>query len=211
MILNTLSGRTYNDLAQYPVYPWILSDCSSNEIDFNNQNIYRNFNYPIYAQDENVRENLAFKYDNLEDYKCHSGSHYSNSGFVCYFLLRIKPFSIINAEIQGEYFDTSDRLFYDIINLSKLKEKYQELIPDLFNLPEMFININKFKFRTNAEKKCIDNVIIPSWGNHSPRIFCKILKKSLESKIVSLNINNWIDFIFGYKQKGKHAEKSYNV
>ena len=211
MILNTLSCRTYNDLAQYPIYPWILSNCSSNEIDFNNPNNYRDFNYPIYAQDKDVRDNLAFKYENLEDYKCHSGSHYSNSGFVCYFLIRIKPFSITNAEIQGLYFDTPDRLFFDIVNLSKMKEKYQELIPDLFNIPEIFININKFKFRTNSEKKYIDNVIIPSWGNHSPRIYCKILKKSLESKIVSLNINNWIDLIFGYKQKGKQAEKYYNV
>ena len=35
MILNTLSGRTYNNLAQYPIYPWILKDYSSNEIDLN--------------------------------------------------------------------------------------------------------------------------------------------------------------------------------
>ena len=33
MILNTLSGRTYNNLAQYPVYPWILKDYFSTEID----------------------------------------------------------------------------------------------------------------------------------------------------------------------------------
>ena len=38
-----------------------------------------------------------------------------------------------------------------------------------------------------------------------------LLKKALESQIVSLNINNWIDLIFGFKQKGKNAEKYYNV
>jgi hypothetical protein len=57
----------------------------------------------------------------------------------------------------------------------------------------------------------IENVKIPLWGRHSPRIFCKILTKALESQIVSTNINNWIDLIFGYKQKGKQAEKFYNV
>ena len=214
MILNTLSGRTFNDLAQYPIYPWVLSNFSTNELDFNNLKNYRDFNYPIYAQNEEVRENLALKYENFDDisgFKYHSGSHYSNAGFVCYFLIRIKPFSISNAEIQGESFDTTDRLFFDIENLSKVNEKYQELIPEIYNIPETFINMNKLDFGLNSEKKNIENVKIPLWGRHSPRIFCKILTKALESQIVSTNINNWIDLIFGYKQKGKHAEKFYNV
>ena len=213
MILNTLSGRTFNDLAQYPIYPWILLNLSSDDLDLNNSQIYRDFNYPIYAQSEEARENLALKYENFDEisgFKYHSGSHYSNAGFVCYFLIRVKPFSISNAEIQGECFDTTDRLFFDIENLSKVNEKYQELIPDIFNIPEIFININKFEFGLNSEKKNINNVNIPLWG-HSPRIFCLILKKALESQIVSLNINNWIDLIFGSKQKGKLAEKYYNV
>ena len=29
MQLNTIAGRTYNDLAQYPVFPWIIADYSS--------------------------------------------------------------------------------------------------------------------------------------------------------------------------------------
>ena len=29
MALNTLAGRSYNDLMQYPVFPWILSDYDS--------------------------------------------------------------------------------------------------------------------------------------------------------------------------------------
>ena len=26
MHLNTLAGRSYNDLMQYPVFPWVLAD-----------------------------------------------------------------------------------------------------------------------------------------------------------------------------------------
>lgn len=33
MYLNTLAGRTYNDLMQYPVFPWILADYKS-EVQF---------------------------------------------------------------------------------------------------------------------------------------------------------------------------------
>lgn len=29
MHLNTIAGRTYNDLMQYPVYPWVLADYQS--------------------------------------------------------------------------------------------------------------------------------------------------------------------------------------
>jgi len=29
MHLNTLAGRSYNDLMQYPVFPWILADYTS--------------------------------------------------------------------------------------------------------------------------------------------------------------------------------------
>ena len=33
MTLNTLAGRTYNDLSQWPVFPWILADWTSAELD----------------------------------------------------------------------------------------------------------------------------------------------------------------------------------
>ena len=34
VILNTWAGRTYNDLMQYPVFPWVLADYDSNVLDF---------------------------------------------------------------------------------------------------------------------------------------------------------------------------------
>lgn len=33
MQLNTLAGRSYNDLNQYPVFPWIIADYESEELD----------------------------------------------------------------------------------------------------------------------------------------------------------------------------------
>ena len=57
----------------------------------------------------------------------------------------------------------------------------------------------------------MNDVILPKWAMNSPRIFSKMNKKALESQYVSLQINNWIDLIYGYKQKGIEAEKSYNV
>jgi len=215
MILNTISGRTYNDIAQYPIFPWIIRNYTSNILDLNNSETYRDFLYPIYAQDEETRENLKHKYDCFEEdqkeFRYHSGSHYSNAGFVCYYLIRIKPYSQLAAEVQGEFFDTTDRLFFNIEAFYKVSEKYQELIPDFFNIPEIFINSNNFYFGLTSDKKNIDNVTLPPWASHSPRLFCKIMRKSLESQYVSSHINEWIDLIFGYKRKGVEAEKYYNA
>lgn len=32
MFLNTLAGRSYNDLMQYPIFPWVLKDYTSQVI-----------------------------------------------------------------------------------------------------------------------------------------------------------------------------------
>ncbi len=51
MILNTLAGRSYNDLTQYPIFPWILSDYSSEKIDFNKSSSFRDLSKPVGALD----------------------------------------------------------------------------------------------------------------------------------------------------------------
>lgn len=39
--LNKLAGRSYNDLMQYPVFPFVLADYTSEKIDLSNPKIYR--------------------------------------------------------------------------------------------------------------------------------------------------------------------------
>ena len=51
MILNTLSGRSYNDLTQYPVFPWVLADYSSESLDFNKSSTFRDLSKPVGALD----------------------------------------------------------------------------------------------------------------------------------------------------------------
>ena len=45
-------GRSYNDLNQYPVYPWVLSNYTSDSIDLSDSNNYRDLSkvsYPSYS------------------------------------------------------------------------------------------------------------------------------------------------------------------
>ena len=39
----TYLGRSYNDLNQYPVFPWILADYTSKTLDLKDPNVYRDF------------------------------------------------------------------------------------------------------------------------------------------------------------------------
>lgn len=50
MHLNTLSGRTFNDLTQYPVFPFILADYSSPMLDLDRESTFRNLTKPMGAQ-----------------------------------------------------------------------------------------------------------------------------------------------------------------
>lgn len=45
--LNFLSGRSFCDLSQYPVFPWILADYESEELDLNRRDTFRDLSQPI--------------------------------------------------------------------------------------------------------------------------------------------------------------------
>lgn len=51
MILNTLAGRSYNDLTQYPVFPWILADYTSETLDLKKSATFRDLSKPVGALD----------------------------------------------------------------------------------------------------------------------------------------------------------------
>lgn len=53
VILNTLAGRSYNDLTQYPIFPWVLADYTSEKLDFNKSSTFRDLSKPVGALDEN--------------------------------------------------------------------------------------------------------------------------------------------------------------
>jgi hypothetical protein len=53
MELNKMAGRTFNDIMQYPVFPWILADYTSDSLNLNDSRVYRDLTKPIGALNPN--------------------------------------------------------------------------------------------------------------------------------------------------------------
>lgn len=49
MHLNQAGNRSFSDLSQYPIFPWVLADYDSEDIDLKNEKSYRDLSKPIGA------------------------------------------------------------------------------------------------------------------------------------------------------------------
>uniref|UniRef100_A0A0E0E5B8 BEACH domain-containing protein n=1 Tax=Oryza meridionalis TaxID=40149 RepID=A0A0E0E5B8_9ORYZ len=218
MILNTLAGRSYNDLTQYPVFPWVLTDYTSEKLDFNKSSTFRDLSKPIGALDEKRFEVFEDRYVNFDDPDIPSfyyGSHYSTMGIVLHYLLRLEPFTTLHRSLQGGKFDHADRLFQSINSAYKNSlsntSDVKELIPEFFYMPEFLENSNSYHLGVRQDGEPLGDVVLPPWAKGSPEEFIHINREALESEYVSSNLHHWIDLIFGYKQRGQPAVEAANI
>ncbi|KAG7970449.1 hypothetical protein I3843_07G084600 [Carya illinoinensis] len=220
MHLNTLAGRGYSDLTQYPVFPWVLADYESENLDFSDPKTFRRLEKPMGCQTPEGEEEFRKRYESWDDPevpKFHYGSHYSSAGTVLFYLLRLPPFSAENQKLQGGQFDHADRLFNSVRdtwlsaagkgNTSDVKE----LIPEFFYMPEFLENRFNLDLGEKQSGEKVGDVFLPPWAKGSAREFIRKHREALESDYVSENLHHWIDLIFGYKQRGKAAEEAVNV
>ncbi|CAG9332437.1 unnamed protein product [Blepharisma stoltei] len=219
MYLNYAAGRSYHDLTQYPVFPWVINDYQSPTIDLNNESIYRDLSKNMGSlgsveRAQSFKERFSSFGFPEEIPPFHFGSHYSNPGIVFHYLLRLFPYSEGARELHGGKFDLPDRLFSSISESYRLSTDdiadVRELIPEFYYLPEFLINKEDYDFGLTQQGNKINNVQLPPWAN-SAYDFIRINREALESDVVSERIHNWIDLIFGYKQRGDEAEKAMNI
>ncbi|EGX96479.1 beige/BEACH domain-containing protein [Cordyceps militaris CM01] len=220
MMVNTMAGRTFNDLTQYPVFPWVLADFTSEELDLNNPATFRDLSKPMGAQTQERVQGFVETYNALKEIEqapFHYGTHYSSAMIVSSYLIRLPPFVQSYLLLQGDSFDHADRLFQSIPDAWKSascrnKTDVRELIPEFFCLPEFLTNVNGYDFgRRQSNGVKVDHVVLPPWAKGDPKIFIAKHREALESRYVSENLHRWIDLVFGFKQRGEAAVENLNV
>ncbi|KER23732.1 hypothetical protein T265_08457 [Opisthorchis viverrini] len=220
MCLNTIAGRTFNDLNQYPVFPWILADYTSSELDLSDPNVFRDLSRPIALANPRFIDQVRMKYESFEDPggtipKFHHGTHYSSAAGVLHYLFRLEPYTSFHVDLHGGRFDLPDRQFHSIPKcwrfIMSSPNDNKELIPEFFTLPDFLRNNDALDFGASQNHSHnIGDVELPAWAS-DPEEFIRKHRAALESDYVSSHLHEWIDLIFGYKQNGPDAVDALNV
>ncbi|EMR65376.1 putative beige beach domain-containing protein [Eutypa lata UCREL1] len=196
------------------------SHYTSEELDLNNPATFRDLSKPMGAQTARRQMDYTSRYNSLAEIgetPFHYGTHYSSAMIVASYLIRLPPFVQSYILLQGGSFDHADRLFFSIEGSWRSASQdngsdVRELIPEFFYLPDFLTNVNGYNFgdRQGSGGR-VNHVELPPWAKGDPKIFIAKQREALESPYVSQNLHQWIDLIFGFKQRGEAAVENLNV
>lgn len=193
--LNKASGRSFNDLSQYPIFPWIIKDYNCQFIKLTETSLYRDLRRPIGTLNDERIKKLR---ENSEERKSLQTVQYQ--GMKLPYLYKSGPSSekivkeyisslLSKSSTENDVFKSVPKMFQYVTSES---EDFRELVPEFFFQPEVFNHIE-----------------LPPWS-HSPIEFVYLNRKALEGDYVSSNLDSWIDLIWGFLNKGREATKHEN-
>ena len=236
LFLNKYATRTYNDVNQYPVFPWVIRKFESIKGTKESRPIIRNFKFPMAAQNEENREAALARYKDDEgigeEFPIHYGTHYSTSSYIYFYLMREEPFTNLLIKLQGNKQENPDRMFYsmsDTLLILETGHDNRECIPDLLCKIEQFINLNCVNFeKKNSgiriddfniyiydDENEVDKNILLNYNNYSISDYVNFILKEnsfLNSKKIANEIINWFDIIFGVGQlPEKNLQNCLNI
>ena len=196
LFINKYACRSYNDVNQYPVFPWLMLYGEKE----------RDLKYTIAAQDEDTRLALKEKYPfSSEHFPYHYTTHYSNASFLIYYLIRINPFTDNQITLQVNKFDVPDRQFNSLDEIQKIlytTKQPREVIPEFFMSTEFFYNYNCNYFGVKNNTNFLVNDLINKGNFKTPLEYILNNEVLLESPKFKSQINFFFDNIFGVGQMG---------
>merc|ERR1719427_2552357 len=220
--LNSLADRSFNDLTQYPVFPWVIADYTSSSLDLDLEETFRDLSKPVGALNRERLNSLKVRREEMANATAGGGagvgarylygSHYSCPGFVLYYLVRRDPQFMLC--LQNGRFDHPDRMFNSIPqtwrNVTTNQSDFKELVPEFYDTEQggdFLVNSLGIDFGVRHTGDTVGDVTLPSWATDKTDFVAK-LRWALESPAVSRQLHLWIDLIFGYKSSGEEAEKA---
>jgi hypothetical protein len=213
MVVNLFSGRSVHDYSQYPVFPLLVKR-------YDSVIVLRELDKPV-GMNKDDRLMATYQQTFISSSRDDPargyfyGSFYSFPTQVFNLLVRKRPEAEGSRIIHNGAFDVPDRVFASVAvmlrNIAEDASDVQEWIPELFSLPEVFLNLNNFDFKTGSTGHRVHNVSLPESCKHSPYKLVATLSQLLESPLVSMKLGAWIDLVFGVRQSGAKAMESRNV
>ncbi|XP_015473390.1 protein FAN isoform X4 [Parus major] len=182
-------------------------------IDLTKPETFRDLSKPVGALNKERLDRLVTRYQEMPEPKFMYGSHYSSPGYVLFYLVRVAPEYMLC--LQNGKFDHADRMFNSIAETWKNcldgATDFKELIPEFYENDSSFL-VNSLKLDLGKRQggKMVEDVELPPWAS-GPDDFLQKSQEALESPYVSEHLHEWIDIIFGYKQKGSEAIAAHNV
>ena len=237
LYLNKYATRTYNDLTQYPVFPWIVKEhdkipdiislLSNKEISPNDQKYLRDMKYPITVQTEEKREQAKYKFleeDTSSNFPHHLGTHYSTPAYIFYYLMRINPYGTNLIKLQNYHLEDKNRIFNSFSEIEvilSVGNDNREMIPDFFCYFDFLCNLNCCFYGVKSNKELIDDFKLlnkVSLNNYNmTSSYINLLfnnRRILNNHYISKTLSKWVDNIFGKKQfpeKSDEFLESYNI
>lgn len=217
LAINAAAGRSFHDLSRYPVFPWVLKDYVSEQLDWDNvEKTFRDLTKPVGALNPERLQYFKNRLEGMQDMEDSFlyGTHYSTPGYVLYFLVRSMPEQMLC--LQNGKFDAPDRMFYSLSHcfncvLSNHAD-VKELLPEFYNIKDYDFLINARGLQLGATQigERVDDVVLPPWAK-SPRDFLKKNRKALESQHCTQMLPKWIDLVFGCRSRGDLAKDADNL
>jgi factor associated with neutral sphingomyelinase activation len=209
------ANRSFNDLAQYPVFPWVLNDYTSEELDLSDPDIYRDLSRPVGALNPTRLEAFRRRYHDMADGDDEAflyGTHFSCPAYVLFWLVRQMPAH--QLRLQGGKFDAPDRLFHGVRDsfesVLNSTSDVKELIPEMYGTDASFLkNVRCLPLGRRQNGAPVADVELPAWAKDSPDEFLRIHRAALESDHVSSNLHRWIDLIFGVHQRSLEKDNVF--
>jgi WD40 repeat protein len=217
--LNVVAGRTLSDFTSAPVFPWVIADYTSRRLDLSDPATFRDLSKPIGALNPQRLAQLRERFDEMPrdveglDPPFLYGAHYSTPGYCLYFLVRQLPEHML--KLQSGRFDAPDRMFFDVATawngVVSMNMDVKELTADFYRSDGSFLLLPEaidLGLRQNGKR--VADVTLPPWAFDAGD-FVAQCAEALESDYVSEHLHEWIDLVFGFKQRGPEAEKANNV
>ncbi|XP_017287828.1 protein FAN [Kryptolebias marmoratus] len=211
--LNNLADRSCNDLSQYPVFPWVVSDFTSSQLDLTDAAAFRDLSKPVGALNKERLDGLLTRYEGMPEPRFMYGSHYSSPGYVLFYLVRVAPEHMLC--LQNGRYDHADRMFNSIgetwKNCLEGATDFKELIPEFYGSDSSFLeNGLNLDLGRKQNGNSVSDVVLPPWASDAAD-FLQKHRAALESPFVSEHLHDWIDLVFGFKQRGGEAVAAQNV